>query len=770
MRRLAVGFASRVGGESSDDGAGDSADDGPGPSAAESDTEERAAHGGGDFGDLARLFRPRRGRRSVLHGGAHTRDYTTSSPQSQVFFRGNFSGGSGNFRRRAAALIIRPMLQSLTTFPRAARTDAPPPIDFAFPEDEADALARMEAFNKHLFRPNTYLHKWWARRCGTTFRRILKALADDPAGRDFYAPGGLEGAIVLDPMMGGGTTLHEALRMGAKVVGCDIDPIPVLQAKASLSPSDLTSRARVFDDFLAELRGEAARFFQTACPRCGRDSEALYFLHGSKRSLNGEEILTVDNLLLREEKENNGKRSVLLTDFYPGRTIRVDNRQRRLVEKSEVRRRKGADKNADAPYPSRFAMLAVVGECAKCGQFHKKPDSRDRAAAEAARDELSKIADELPNGDLVADGPKSGDLLRNGIRRYSELFSPRQLICLARAKSALSRAPEADRTWLALLISASLEFNSMLCGFKGGTHWRAGAIRHVFSHHAYSFPHTALENNPLFPGRASGTLRQLFERRIRAAGEWAKRPIERVRVNGAWAKIPIDGEADSGRECASFSELADCERGFVAEQRDSAVLDIPDGAVDFVVTDPPYYDSVQYGDLSGFFRCWLEWLLPGAADWRYRADSAAVAGNGSNGRFRRGLENIWRECARVLARPNGRLIFTYHHWRADAWAEMAIALRSAGFRLRAHYAVQSESKQSVHIRDLDALMHDSILVLSPDDGAKGREWIPPKTMPRESRAFCRACADMLGWSLESEKSNDAIAAAWRTALEKRKQK
>ena len=105
-------------------------------------------------------------------------------PKVKFFFGKNLGGGSGNFRRRAAALIIRPMLQSLTTFPRAARTDAPPPIDFAFPEDEADALARMEAFNKHLFRPNTYLHKWWARRCGTTFRRILKALADDPAGRD----------------------------------------------------------------------------------------------------------------------------------------------------------------------------------------------------------------------------------------------------------------------------------------------------------------------------------------------------------------------------------------------------------------------------------------------------------------------------------------------------------------------------------------------------------------------------------------------------------
>jgi len=45
-------------------------------------------------------------------------------------------------------------------------------IDEFFPEELADELARQEAFNKHLFRPNTYLHKRWARRCGSTFRSL----------------------------------------------------------------------------------------------------------------------------------------------------------------------------------------------------------------------------------------------------------------------------------------------------------------------------------------------------------------------------------------------------------------------------------------------------------------------------------------------------------------------------------------------------------------------------------------------------------------------
>src|SRR5262245_7709633 len=119
----------------------------------------------------------------------------------------------------------------------AAHLGASPamPLPQPFDVDFANAIARVEAFNKHLYRPNTYLHKWWARRCGSTFRLILKYLVENPARRDYYAPGGLEGKLVLDPMMGGGTTLHEAIRLGASVIGADIDPIPVLQARATLA-------------------------------------------------------------------------------------------------------------------------------------------------------------------------------------------------------------------------------------------------------------------------------------------------------------------------------------------------------------------------------------------------------------------------------------------------------------------------------------------------------------------------------------------------------
>ena len=149
-------------------------------------------------------------------------------------------------------------------------------IDNDFPEHFVDSLSRQEVFNKHLFRPNTYLHKWWARRCGSTFRTILKQFAPHSKRRDYYAPGGLEGKTVLDPMMGGGTTLHEAIRLGANVIGADIDPIPIIQARASLTEADLTDLGYAFNRFFANLYDHLGHYFQTECPTCASTTNIQY--------------------------------------------------------------------------------------------------------------------------------------------------------------------------------------------------------------------------------------------------------------------------------------------------------------------------------------------------------------------------------------------------------------------------------------------------------------------------------------------------------------
>jgi len=631
------------------------------------------------------------------------------------------------------------------------------PIDEHFDVGFADLLATKESYNKHLYRPNTYLHKWWARRCGTTFRLILKHLVTDPARRDYYAPGGLEGKIVLDPMMGGGTTLHEAIRLGANVIGVDIDPIPVLQARASLTDVPLARLEEAFDSFYETLRRELAGLYRTACPQCGTSTELRFTLYGAVRRCNCGPALFVDSLDLRHNPDGSVIRLCARChavrqrdgpcgcaesdDVFPI----VTKGTRRCPRCGEAYR-----EETDAPFYARYRPVAVVGECPQHGLFFAIPGQ-----------DLGPVADFA-----VVPGPKSKDLVRRGVRSYLDLFSSRQLLYLARAIDLLPSYEPIERLNLALLVSTSLEFNSMLCGYKGSDARRPGAIRHTFSHHAYSFPHTALENNPLYPARASGTLQSLFYRRIVRARRWARQPEERRISRGKARKVVVYSEVDLGREVSSARELADGDHRFLLIQGSSASLDLEPQSVDYVVTDPPYFDSVQYGDLAAFFRVWLRRMVPEDADWEYDLERAAVdqQANG-DGQYARVLGDILTECHRMLKRESGRLIFTFHHWNPKGWAALTVALKRARFRLVSYYVVHAENPASVHIKNLRSLKHDAILVLAPIEAGVGGEWrLPEQVDATDSRQFCADCASALGWMLSQELDEEQIERTWGRLL------
>lgn len=66
----------------------------------------------------------------------------------------------------------------------------------------------------------------------------------------------LKGETVLDPMMGSGTTLVEATRLGRKAVGCDIDPLARLIAGTKLRPLDYREAVRKGDEIaLVAMKG-----------------------------------------------------------------------------------------------------------------------------------------------------------------------------------------------------------------------------------------------------------------------------------------------------------------------------------------------------------------------------------------------------------------------------------------------------------------------------------------------------------------------------------
>lgn len=646
------------------------------------------------------------------------------------------------------------------------------PIDTQFDTDFADMLAKMESYNKHLYRPNSYLHKWWARRCGSTFRTILKSLVTDETAQNYYAAGGLQGKVVLDPMMGGGTTIHEAIRMGANVIGADIDPIPVLQARATLSELPLAQLETDFDQFYNRLYTELAPLYRTTCPTCDLSFELRFILYGLRRQCQCGDALFVDSLTLRYNSD--------------GSIIRIDPESHDIyldsdlfstsdaTEKPPIFEKKvkvctqcrtAYKEDITVPFYQRYHPIAIVGECKTDGLFLAAPQQADRDSityADECRVTLPFSADDFQ----IDAGPKSQSLLNRGVGSYLDLFSSRQLLFLSKAIEQLDSFKPLVRLNLAMLISTSLEFNAMLCGYKGVRKSRPGAIRHVFAHHAYSFPFTALENNPIYRKKQSGNLQNLFYSRIVRGRRWAKEPVERyIDGNSRPEKKIILGEVDEGIEATDFVDLQEGSRRFMLRQGSSAYLPIPNNSVDYVITDPPYYDSVQYSDLAAFFRVWLRKLIPAAADWEYSLDDSAVDQHANgNGQYTAVLSSIFSECHRVL-KDDGRFVFTFHHWNPKGWAALTIALKNAGFALVNRYVVHAENPSSVHIANQNALIHDVILILAPIESLSIPEWtMPPVIDKTDSQAFCYECGTAVGWFLGCDLPEDEIRGRWQSLL------
>lgn len=653
-----------------------------------------------------------------------------------------------------------------------------PAIDTHFDEAFANEIARLEAYNKHHYRPNTYLHKWWARRCGSTFRLILKQLVADPQQADYYAPGGLAGMRILDPMMGGGTTLHEAIRLGANVLGADLDPIPVLQARATLSDLPLKALEQAYKQFWRCLRADLNEYFVTTCPRTQTAVPFWYTLYGLRRTCACGEVIIVDSFILRQESDGSTIRLCQWCgDVVSGETAcdcgEADGDERPflppLIEKQQTRCLTCHQPYAElesVPYYARYQPLVIVGRSPDKQLFFKPLDEGDRATLAQADAERPLLHFDRAQF-AVAQGRKTIQLHQRGVDNYLDLFSSRQLIYLDRAIAQLRPFPPLVQLNLGLLLSTSLEFNAMLCGYKGKGKRRSGAIRHTFAHHAYAFPYTALENNPLYKRKASGTLQKLFQSRIRNGRLWAQAPRERVLTTKGIQFQTIDGEQDAGQEVTDLSQLSGDTRRFWLHQGSSINLPLPDDFVDAVVTDPPYYDSVQYSDLSAFFRVWLRHLLPEAADWRVDVRESAVDPHklDRESRYEELLTGIFQECYRVLRKENGRFIFTFHHFNPKAWIALTLALKRSNFRLVNRYVVFSENPISVHINNMRSLTHDVILVLAPVESAPSVVWKRPLLIDsRSSELFCADCGTLLGWMLQGELADADVWRIWQTAV------
>ena len=139
--------------------------------------------------------------------------------------------------------------------------NVPRAIEVGFPIVEINRLAQPE---RNSFKPIYQMHRWFARRASCVFRAILLG-ALKPAWKPDGTPVDLmeefyrnhsddpdtAGKVVLDPFMGGGTTVVEALRLGCRVVGIDLNPVAWFIVRTEIEPVDLDALQDAFERLAA---------------------------------------------------------------------------------------------------------------------------------------------------------------------------------------------------------------------------------------------------------------------------------------------------------------------------------------------------------------------------------------------------------------------------------------------------------------------------------------------------------------------------------------
>lgn len=275
------------------------------------------------------------------------------------------------------------------------------------------------------------------------------------------------------------------------------------------------------------------------------------------------------------------------------------------------------------------------------------------------------------------------------------MFNPRQLLVHSLLLKAIMQKGAYDSKVREYVLAAFQQYLRNQCMFSFWNPQR-DTPEPAFADKGFQPKHLVIENC-VFPKLGRGNWSSSIEGIIEGR-EWANAPWEAVsaeglkRTNAALAAeisgksekvYPADPVHDSDVTCGSSTDL----------------VQLKDGSVDLVITDPPFGDLIQYSELSDFFYVWLRLALkdhyPAVFKPEYSPKSLEAVANkyrepeNPNGFYQRLLTQCWREAHRVL-KPSGILAFTFHHSEDEPWVAVLESLFDAGYYLEATYPIRAD--------------------------------------------------------------------------------
>lgn len=622
-------------------------------------------------------------------------------------------------------------------------------------EDIVSRLAQDETGKRQYYRPIYSLHKWWARRPGALFRSIIllaakgqpKTLFSSQNGNaistqsEYFKSHNLHNTVILDPFMGGGTTLVEANRLGAKVIGCDVNPVSYWIVRETLKPIDLEKLDSYFRT-LEQTAGESIKaLYRTTCHHCHSDAESLYVLwvryilclHC------GQPVhLFKQSLLNKGESRNTplsstnpatvfcpqcfsiqtwtGKQNCVCPHCHHTFQPQKGTYNQGYYHCSHCQKQKiSLIQTLKTGQKLKERLVAIEYWCPNCQKRRdKSPDTQDNTNLQQVELSFSQLQDQLifPKQEILA-GALSVRWRKHNYQYYHEVFHHRQLLAFHYLLQAIHTIPEQEYQYAFLTaFSNSLEYNNMMTPYN----YPHRKLHHLFNYHAMPLTTTPVENVVWGVGKeGAGTFSNCYRRYVRAKS-YCQAPFDKFKnAYGSIETIHSTDETISAHLVSSVEELHHTPKSALLLNGDSSHLpDIPDETVNFVITDPPYFDNIHYSELSNFFYVWLRSYLqhPYFTDEHVPTQQEAIANTGMDKgehEYEELLSSVFKESARIL-KQEGKLIFTFHHTKWRAWWTVFKAITNAGLQVVDYFPVMSEYKVNPHIRNKQALDMDIVLI------------------------------------------------------------
>lgn len=664
----------------------------------------------------------------------------------------------------------------LGKIPQSTVLETNPPVAFA------SRLALREGNAK---KPIYQLHKWWARRLGSVFRSLLLSAVSPPSKfRDlrngfFYTKHDLSGLTVLDPFVGGGTSVVEAAKCGANVIGIDIDPVACFITRKEIDSIPEQNVLDAFREVEKEVSSKILKWYSTTLPD-GRKGIVVYCFWVDEIKCPCCKIKSLGHPHYQLSRDKQNKRQVIFCS-HCGEVADLPLRRKTYVcaecNKSTVISdgpvKKGiftcchcdtstplaALTSPRKRLPRHLFALEVLVEDSKERVF-MKAGTQDIALYTRASKEWQKIKKRnqiIPREKFLTRDRVDPRPVSFGYTHYRDLFNDRQLLCLSMLGKAIRKIKNKKaREYLAIAFSDCLAANNMMCYYA----FDYQKLTPLFGLHAYNKVSRPVENNVWGTKRGRGSFVKCFSKVIRAKS-YSSNPYEyRYDTSDRPTRI-ITGESIRSTVRKTIPSLDPPSPFAVILNQSSANLKpLHTSSVDLILTDPPYYGNLAYSEMSDFYHVWLKRLrlaaysgksqrhTPQRKSFYVRQERRYV--ESEHVKFVTGLSKVFKESHRVL-KENSLLVFTYHHNDLSAWEALAIALCDSGFRITNVFPIRSEGQSRFHSAKGN-LKWDAVFCCRKRKG--------------QSRSF--SSKTLHGILVKTKRSTGKLISQWKSTLKREK--